>query len=66
MVSSLGWFTVPPANWHRQVDGGIACGTIGQAARAGANVFVAGSAVFGAKGGARQGVEDLLASLITA
>lgn len=29
-----------------QVDGGIAPDTIGQAARAGANVFVAGSAVF--------------------
>ncbi|WP_026961700.1 ribulose-phosphate 3-epimerase [Alicyclobacillus herbarius] len=30
-----------------QVDGGIHAGTIGEVARAGANVFVAGSAVFG-------------------
>ncbi len=32
-----------------EVDGGIAPGTIAEAAGAGANVFVAGSAVFGAK-----------------
>jgi ribulose-phosphate 3-epimerase len=32
-----------------EVDGGIKADTIGAAARAGANVFVAGSAVFGAK-----------------
>jgi len=32
-----------------EVDGGIAPGTIGAAARAGADVFVAGTAVFGAK-----------------
>ncbi|MGN8245550.1 ribulose-phosphate 3-epimerase [Cellulomonas soli] len=31
-----------------QVDGGVARGTIGAIARAGANVFVAGSAVYGA------------------
>lgn len=31
-----------------EVDGGIAPGTIGRAARAGADVFVAGTAVFGA------------------
>lgn len=30
-----------------EVDGGIDCGTIGQTVRAGANVFVAGSALFG-------------------
>jgi ribulose-phosphate 3-epimerase len=30
-----------------QVDGGIKGGTVGQAARAGANVFVAGTSVFG-------------------
>lgn len=30
-----------------EVDGGIAAGTIGRAARAGADVFVAGTAVFG-------------------
>ena len=32
-----------------EVDGGLAEGTIEQAAEAGANVIVAGSAVFGAK-----------------
>jgi ribulose-phosphate 3-epimerase len=32
-----------------EVDGGIGPGTIGRAAGAGANAFVAGSAVFGAK-----------------
>lgn len=32
-----------------EVDGGIASGTIGRAARAGADVFVAGTAVFGAQ-----------------
>ena len=31
-----------------EVDGGITAETIGEAARAGANVFVAGTAVFGA------------------
>ena len=31
-----------------RVDGGIGPETVGRAARAGANVFVAGSAVFGA------------------
>jgi ribulose-phosphate 3-epimerase len=32
-----------------EMDGGIAAGTIGPAAEAGTNVFVAGSAVFGSK-----------------
>lgn len=32
-----------------EVDGGLSTGTIGTAAEAGANVIVAGSAVFGAK-----------------
>ncbi len=32
-----------------EVDGGVALGTIGQAAAAGADVFVAGTAVFGAE-----------------
>lgn len=32
-----------------EVDGGLGAGTIDQAADAGANVIVAGSAVFGAK-----------------
>jgi ribulose-phosphate 3-epimerase len=34
---------------HIQVDGGIKADNIGEVARAGANVFVAGSAVFGEK-----------------
>ena len=41
-----------------EVDGGLAEGTIDQAADAGANVIVAGSAVFGAKDPA--GVIDVL------
>lgn len=36
-------------NLNIEVDGGLAEGTIDQAAEAGANVIVAGSAVFGAK-----------------
>ena len=34
-----------------EVDGGVAPDTVGEVARAGANVFVAGSAIFGAPGG---------------
>ena len=36
-------------NLNIEVDGGLGEGTIDQAAKAGANVIVAGSAVFGAK-----------------
>lgn len=36
-------------NLNIEVDGGLGVGTIDQAAEAGANVIVAGSAVFGAK-----------------
>ena len=36
-------------NLNIEVDGGLGEGTIDQAAEAGANVIVAGSAVFGAK-----------------
>lgn len=36
-------------NLNIEVDGGLGLGTIDQAAEAGANVIVAGSAVFGAK-----------------
>lgn len=36
-------------NLYIEVDGGLGEGTIDQAAEAGANVIVAGSAVFGAK-----------------
>ena len=36
-------------NLNIEVDGGLGEGTVDQAAEAGANVIVAGSAVFGAK-----------------
>ena len=36
-------------NLNIEVDGGLGLGTIDQAAEAGANVIVAGSAVFGAE-----------------
>ena len=42
-----------------EVDGGINASTIAQAARAGANVFVAGNAVFLANGGPAAGVKEL-------
>ena len=44
-----------------EVDGGIDAKTIGSASAAGANVFVAGTAVFGAKGGPTAGVKELAA-----
>jgi ribulose-phosphate 3-epimerase len=42
-----------------EVDGGINAETIGDAQRAGANVFVAGNSVFGHPQGARAGLEAL-------
>lgn len=39
----------PNPDLNIEVDGGLGPGTIDQAAEAGANVIVAGSAVFGAK-----------------
>ena len=42
-----------------EVDGGIDARTIGPASAAGAGVFVAGTAVFGAKGGPTAGVKQL-------
>jgi ribulose-phosphate 3-epimerase len=42
-----------------EVDGGIDARTAPVAAAAGANVFVAGTAVFGAKGGPAAGVREL-------
>lgn len=42
-----------------EVDGGISATTIGAAARAGANVFVAGSAVFGHPGGLTEAINEL-------
>jgi ribulose-phosphate 3-epimerase len=43
-----------------EVDGGIDDRTIGQAAKAGADVFVAGTAVYGAKDGPAAAVKRLL------
>jgi len=42
-----------------EVDGGIGPGTVAGAAAAGANVFVAGSAVFGHPEGLAAAVTDL-------
>ncbi len=42
-----------------EVDGWLDARTIGKAAAAGANVFVAGTAVFGAKGGPAAAVKEL-------
>jgi ribulose-phosphate 3-epimerase len=42
-----------------EVDGGIKPGTIGLAARAGADAFVAGTAVFGRRGDYRDAIEAL-------
>jgi ribulose-phosphate 3-epimerase len=44
-----------------EVDGGIDAHTIGSAVAAGANVLVAGTAVFGHSGGAAAGVRELQA-----
>ena len=44
-----------------EVDGGINAQTIATAAKAGANVFVAGNAVFLANGGPAAGVKQLYA-----
>ena len=44
-----GWIDERNLNVALEVDGGIAAGTVGRASRAGADVFVAGTAVFGAE-----------------
>ncbi len=46
-----------------EVDGGIDAGTLPLVAKAGANVFVAGTAIFGHARGAGQGLKELQASL---
>ncbi len=46
-----------------EVDGGVEAATIGAARAAGANVFVAGSAVFGHAGGAKAGIAALRKAL---
>ncbi len=47
------------ANFRIEVDGGIALDTVGDVVRAGAEVLVAGNAVFG-QGDARKNVQELL------
>lgn len=42
-----------------EVDGGIDPDTVGKAARAGANVFVAGSFIFGGNGSIREKIQEL-------
>ncbi|MFZ9018372.1 MAG: ribulose-phosphate 3-epimerase, partial [Ilumatobacteraceae bacterium] len=42
-----------------EVDGGVSAATIQAAARAGANVFVAGSAVFGHPDGLAAAINEL-------
>jgi len=46
-----------------QVDGGIDADTISRARDAGANVFVAGSAIFNHEDGIARGLEALKAAL---
>lgn len=48
-------------NFRIEIDGGVTLETIGEAVRAGAEVLVAGNAVFG-KGDAKKNVEKLLAA----
>jgi ribulose-phosphate 3-epimerase len=46
---------------HLEVDGGIAAETIGTARRAGANVFVAGTAIYHHPAGVAEGIQALRA-----
>ncbi|MFP4150051.1 MAG: ribulose-phosphate 3-epimerase [Nitriliruptoraceae bacterium] len=48
VAEAAAWRAAHGARFRIQVDGGIAPATIGAAARAGADIFVAGSSVFGA------------------
>ncbi len=54
------WLNLRNPTCDLEVDGGIDVTTIAHAAAAGANVFVAGTAVFGAEGGAASGIQRLL------
>ena len=54
-----GWIDKLNPKCELEVDGGIDAATIGEAAAAGANVFVAGTAVFGAKAGPAAAVKEL-------
>jgi ribulose-phosphate 3-epimerase len=49
-----------------EVDGGIGPGTVAQVVKAGANILVAGNAVFGAKAGVAAAVSDLRAAATAA
>ena len=51
--------TARGANFRIEVDGGIALDTIGDVVRAGAEVLVAGNAVFG-QGDPKRNVQELL------
>jgi len=52
-------------DWPLQVDGGVGSQTASTMANAGANVLVAGSAVFGHPDGPGEGVRALRASIAT-
>jgi ribulose-phosphate 3-epimerase len=54
-----GWIEKLNPKCELEVDGGIDARTIGEAAGAGANVFVAGTAVFGAAAGPAAAVKEL-------
>lgn len=56
------WLDESGSKAHLQVDGGINTETIGRVVEAGADVIVAGSAIFG-KADRQKAVNDLLASL---
>jgi ribulose-phosphate 3-epimerase len=60
VTEAANWRATHNLNYSIQVDGGIALDTIGQAAQAGADFFVAGSAVFNAFDRV-QAVHDLIA-----
>ncbi len=52
-------------NCELEVDGGIDLHTIPIAGRAGANVFVAGTSIFGAKSGPRAATAELAKAILT-
>jgi ribulose-phosphate 3-epimerase len=54
-----GWIDKTNPKCELEVDGGIDAATIGETAAAGANVFVAGTAVFGAAEGPNEAVKAL-------
>ena len=49
LATIRGWIDQRDLNVALEVDGGIGAGSVGRASRAGADVFVAGTAVFGAE-----------------